>query len=256
MNNRTSPIWKLSTFDFNNLCKTSTSYSDIIRYFGLQSDSGNFITLKTRIKEDNIDVSHITESKKGKPFPFKEKRSISDITTENSTYNRTSLKKRLLKENLLKNECYICGLKDTWNNKPINLRIDHINGISNDNRLENLRILCPNCDSQLDTFSGRNRKDKNKKNYCLLCKVEIHHTSTFCLTCSNNHPNRSKPKIEWPSTEILLELLTKLNYVQLGKYLNVSDNAIRKHLEKLNIELPTSVREKSIIINKENGALV
>lgn len=83
---------------------------------------------------------------------------ILSLLVINSSFNRSHLKKRLLKEGLLKNICYICGQLPNWNSKPLSLQIDHINGISSDNRLENLRILCPHCHSQTDNFAGRNKK--------------------------------------------------------------------------------------------------
>jgi hypothetical protein len=56
--------------------------------------------------------------------------------------------------------CELCGLKDTWNGRPITLELDHINGDNKDNKYSNLRLLCPNCHSQTDTFKGRNKKNK------------------------------------------------------------------------------------------------
>ena len=67
------------------------------------------------------------------------------------------LKKRLLAEGLLKNKCSACGVPDSWNRKPLVLELDHINGNSKDHRLENLRILCPNCQSQTSTFRNKKR---------------------------------------------------------------------------------------------------
>jgi len=64
-------------------------------------------------------------------------------------------KLRLLREGLIKNQCSRCGISD-WRGKPLAIHIDHINGAKNDWRLENLRMLCPNCHSQTPTFGGRN----------------------------------------------------------------------------------------------------
>lgn len=68
---------------------------------------------------------------------------------------RTHVKTRLLRAGLLENRCSECGLAE-WRGMPLKAHIDHINGIKNDNRLENLRMLCPNCHSQTNTYGGRN----------------------------------------------------------------------------------------------------
>lgn len=99
----------------------------------------------------------------------------------------------MLKNEILKNECSICGLSETWQNKPIVMRLDHINGINNDNHLENLRMVCPNCDSQLPTYGGRNTfKDsqrnpilqiKSKKCFCSECGDPINYGYKMCRLC-------------------------------------------------------------------------
>ena len=86
---------------------------------------------------------------------------LDEVLTENSTYSRTNLKKRLVNENLIEYKCACCGIGPEWNGKPMPLILDHINGVNNDNRLENLRFVCSNCDTQLDTYKSRNIKKKN-----------------------------------------------------------------------------------------------
>jgi 5-methylcytosine-specific restriction endonuclease McrA len=73
-----------------------------------------------------------------------------------SSTTRWHVRVRLLREGLLREECYECGLR-TWRGRPLSLQLDHVNGIKNDHRLENLRFLCPNCHSQTDTFGVKNR---------------------------------------------------------------------------------------------------
>jgi endogenous inhibitor of DNA gyrase (YacG/DUF329 family) len=81
---------------------------------------------------------------------------LKNMLIKNSPHSRHNIKNRLIKENFLKNICSICGLPSMWNSKPIVMVLDHINGDSKDYRIENLRLVCPNCNSQLDTFTGRN----------------------------------------------------------------------------------------------------
>ncbi len=80
------------------------------------------------------------------------------VFSENSSYARHSLKKRIIDNNLIEYVCAICTTGPMWQGKEMPLILDHINGVNNDNRLENLRFVCSNCDSQLDTYKSRNRK--------------------------------------------------------------------------------------------------
>lgn len=76
---------------------------------------------------------------------------------------RYHVKARLIREGLKTNRCEGCGLVD-WQGQPITLALHHINGVRNDNRLENLQLLCPNCHSQTDTFAGRNYRQSTGGN--------------------------------------------------------------------------------------------
>lgn len=76
--------------------------------------------------------------------------------------SRTHLKGRLVAEGLKKQECEDCGLR-SWRGKPLSMALHHVNGDGDDNRLENLQLLCPNCHSQTHNFSGRGMKKRRKR---------------------------------------------------------------------------------------------
>ena len=83
-----------------------------------------------------------------------------EVFVANSSYVRHHIKSRILDGKLIEYRCACCGIGPEWQGKPMPLILDHINGVNNDNRLENLRFVCSNCDSQLDTYKSRNRKNR------------------------------------------------------------------------------------------------
>lgn len=214
---------------------------ELLSTFGLASKGGNYQTVKNRAKEENISLDGLSQRYRQyqseiykKPIP---QIPLDKILVENSSYNRWRLKQRLISDGLLDNKCSECGLAGIWNNKPINLQIDHINGISNDNRIENLRLICPNCHSQTETYSGRNitkiiRPIKQKKlkriTSCSNCGIPITKSSTSgkCHKCVC-----AERRIDRPTKEHLIDLIKENSYVAVGKMYNVSDNAIRKWLK-------------------------
>lgn len=134
----------------------SNSIKECLEKLGLRAAGGNYKQLIKWCNIHNIKVprSSIKYTMRG----IKGKIPLKEILIKNSTYSRYHLKKRLISEGILKNSCNICSLSCYWNNIPISLQLDHINGIYNDNRIENLRLLCPNCHSQTETFAGKNLK--------------------------------------------------------------------------------------------------
>ena len=157
-----SKIWSFHVRDFQELVKSSNSLSDVCRKIGLRITGKAHRDIKYRCLVEDIDISHIRlgrSSNLGRKFGSSPKILLKDILIEKSKYLfNKNIKKRLLEEKLLKNNCYICGLSDMWNNKKLSLQLDHINGIPDDNRIENLRLLCPNCHSQTPTFGRKVRK--------------------------------------------------------------------------------------------------
>ena len=87
-------------------------------------------------------------------------RKLEDVLVENSEYQQSHLKRRLLASGILKNECATCGQGPEWMGRPLVMVLDHVNGIPNDNRIDNLRLLCPNCNSQTATYCAKNNEKK------------------------------------------------------------------------------------------------
>ena len=150
-----------------------------------------------------------------------------DFFIENSLLDRGTIKNRIIREKLIDYKCEGCNNEGIWKDKKITLELDHINGINNDNRLINLRFLCPNCHSQTDTNSGKKRKIKKKQYYCE-CGNEIYKNSKMCKRCKSSKQRLS----ERPIYEILIKDIELLGYCGTGRKYKVSDNAIRNWKKK------------------------
>lgn len=184
---------------------------------------GNRQTIKRYIEEYNIDTSHFSYRAKqnGRTKKFI-KRELSDILIDNSTYyDTTKLKKRLYEEGLKKKKCEMCGQGEEWHGKKIVHILDHINGVNNDNRIENLRIVCPNCNSTLKTHGGKNIKVfKLKKPMTKEEKFESRKKAAI-----------KQRKVDRPPYEKLKREVEKHGFLATGKKYGVSDNAIRKWIK-------------------------
>lgn len=148
----------VSDTELQNVVKDSISYMDVCRRLGVSCPGRVYRKVRRKILNMKFGVDHFKPFDSASKRVYKE-RPLNQILVENSSYgHNANLKRRLIKSGLLKNICHECQLGDTWNGKKLTLQMDHINGISNDNRITNLRILCPNCHTQTDTYSSKNRK--------------------------------------------------------------------------------------------------
>lgn len=115
--------------------------------------------VKTRSPDAGVKKGNVpwnSGKQTGRPDHWDEKLPDDKVFCENSTVARHVVKGRLKK--ILDYKCGICGSEPVWLNKPMILILDHINGVNNDNRKQNLRFVCSNCDSQLPTYKARNKR--------------------------------------------------------------------------------------------------
>jgi hypothetical protein len=140
---------------FSKIIQNSINYTDVCRNLEIGLTKGNRDTIKKYVEVYQLDTSHFYT-----PHAIpKTKIELVDILIEYSTYGHTcDLKKRLYKEGLKQRFCELCGQSEEWKGKKMSLILDHINGVHRDNRIENLRIVCPNCNATLDTHGGKNIK--------------------------------------------------------------------------------------------------
>ena len=175
--------------------KDNFSIRGVLNQLGMNQTGGNYKTVKKVVERLHVDVSHWMGRGylKGKKHSWSKKRDLDEILVEHSDYvSSTSLKKRILNDLMIENKCSICGQEPGWKGKPLVMVLDHINGVNDDHRLENLRFVCPNCNSQLLTFAGRNAKIKRfrrEKVFCKDCEAEISRSSKSGLCVSCVHKN-------------------------------------------------------------------
>jgi predicted SprT family Zn-dependent metalloprotease len=220
--------------ELRNIVKLSNSWRDLSRKLGYNSNSGDLKKqIQRRVEELNIDTSHFTIVNKNAVVRTEE-----NVFIENSTANQTVLRRFYLKGNYSPYRCSICGLPPYWQEQPLTLILDHINGINNDDRLENLRWVCPNCNMQLPT-TNRRKDSLTKKYYCQDCGKEVSHKETICCAeCAAKR--RIIPISEMQVTrEELKNLIRIMPFTKIGKKFGVSDNAIRKWCDKM--DLPRKV---------------
>ena len=209
--------------------------SATLRTLGMGVNGGTFDTLKRRLRSWGISTEHWLGCghNKGQPNPSRAlKRPLAALLIRGSRVARGALKRRLIAEGVLRNTCATCGLDPVWEQKPLTLVLDHINGVNDDYRLKNLRLLCPNCNSQTDTFCGRNVKAKRPKRECLDCHTVIGHRSERCKTCAPK-ATQHKEKIKWPSDKTLLMMIRHSNVNKVALKLGAAYNSVKKRFLKI-----------------------
>ncbi len=256
------------------IVRKSTTWAECVRGLGLNCKSaGNWRTLQKRCEEIGIDTSHFTgrAARQGgrKLTP------LDEVLVKGRYTCSSSLRKRLLKEGMKCHVCEMCGLKE-WNGVPIALELDHVNGDRDDNELNNLRLLCPNCHAQTPTWRGRNRKpnanrvvsEVNVINTYKSISDRINTFPTFTdivtslggngkylnnkkeiqnICDMNNLEIRTtriprKDKIHWPDNVELSSMVMSMSLEAVGRKLGVTGNAVKKRCVKYGIPTKSSAQ--------------
>lgn len=193
-----SPAKSRSKHTGNYSCELSTNKCPAVR-------EKNSEGLKRAHQEGRLTTEHLGESRawsKGKTIltdkRVARKTKLDELFCVESKAPRYYIKELIIKNNLLLYKCELCNIHSTWNNQPLSLHLDHINGINNDNRIENLRFLCPNCHSQTPSYCGKNNNGKTKitnkvfSETLATCNTIYNALQTLNLPICGSHYERAK----------------------------------------------------------------
>jgi hypothetical protein len=215
------------------VAKKSYSVSDTMNNLGLVPMGGNHKRYKQRLNELGVKFA------KRPPKSGNVKDLSEYLVLDGPGITTSKLRIRLIKAGLKKEECEKCGQGALWNNEPLKFHLDHINGNNRDNRLENLRILCPNCHCQTPTYARIKKKAKiTRLKQIKKCEcgktIQKRNKTGLCKKCylQKHPPPRPRKVTNRPPTNILLAEIKELGYRGVGRKYGVSDRSVRKWIKK------------------------
>jgi transposase-like protein len=215
----------------------SRTYSETLRRLGLRAAGGNHRTLRRHLERWGISTTHFDPNAGRARGGKRRAKPLDEILVEHSTFSRGHLKERLYAAGLKTPSCELCGQGPVWAGKEMALVLDHINGVADDNRLENLRIVCPNCAATLETHCGKNLGLRTSRP-CGACGGDFLPRRAVQRYCSVQCARRAAVGIERPSTrkvgrpprQRLVNEVAADGFCATARRYGVSDNAVRKWL--------------------------
>src|SRR5918996_963977 len=219
----------------------SRSWTEALRRLGYCHTGANPRTLRKRAAEWGISTAHFDPYAASNEALRREPKPLHEILVEGSTYSRSNLKQRLYDAGLKQRRCELCGQGELWRGRRIGLILDHANGVRDDNRIENLRIVCPNCAAALDTHCGKRNRIPPEPRDCLRCGTSFFpkfRGQRYCSRYCGSRWDRTgvkRPgarKVKRPPRAQLLSEVEEHGYLGVGRRYGVSDNAIRKWLRE------------------------
>lgn len=201
------------------ICKIiedSDNINQVCKKIGKKATNTNYAFINKIISKYKIDISHFSTDYSSKSVKYTD----DEIYCENSPYmNSNSLKKRLIKTGKKEEKCECCGLTQ-WNGVSIPLELHHKNGKHNDNRLDNLQLICPNCHATTDNYCGRNKDKKTKIKKEITQFVEKNYDDEIALIIKYAKENCS--------------------FTYIGKQMGLTDNGVRKRCKKIGLPYRTN----------------
>jgi 5-methylcytosine-specific restriction endonuclease McrA len=238
-----SILRKISKESLQDVLDSSTSLSNAINKIGIDGLKTYYIEiLRERIQTENLSLDNMNQNYFKSQRDNAGKLPHDQIFCRASTVARSIVRRRIIYENLIEYKCSECPIVDNYNGKKISLQLDHINGIRNDHRLENLRWLCPNCHSQQETSFGKSDRKIIKISLCK-CGNKKNPKSNYCRKCASGFNGSTHRKFE-VGCEELVDLVLKNSMTAIGKMYGVSDNAVRKRCTVLGIDLTALKKQK------------
>lgn len=224
------------------LVLASTSVAAVMRLLGLKPSGGSHAHIKHLIVSYGFDSTHFhgagwsLRRVAGGPEPLRAAEILIRCRRPGHK-ERGSILRRALREIGVPDKCALCSLPPVWSGKPLRLEIDHIDGDPLNNERGNLRLLCPNCHSQTETFGSRNAKRPSKK--VLTRRYRVGEGVCGRSTKPERTPKPRPTKASWPPTEVLAAMVWANSALTVAKRLGVSSVAVKKRCARLGLPTPS-----------------